>query len=66
MRQYESTDFEWRVIQPMPPNKPRGVAQVDDHRVLDGIFWVLRTVAKRASAISRMALIQEPEREQFS
>lgn len=25
------------------PNKPRGVPRVDDRRVLNGIFWVLRS-----------------------
>ena len=32
-------------IQPLLPNKPRGVPRVDDRRVLNGIFWVLRTGA---------------------
>src|SRR6478672_9675934 len=27
------------------PNKPRGVPRVNDRRVLDGIFWVLRSGA---------------------
>jgi transposase len=27
------------------PNKPRGVPRVDDRRVLNGIFWVLRSGA---------------------
>ena len=30
---------------PLLPNKPRGVPRVDDRRVLNGIFWVLRTGA---------------------
>ena len=42
---YELTEFEWTVIAPLLPNKPRGVARVDDRRVLNGIFWVLRTGA---------------------
>jgi transposase len=42
---YDLTDFEWSVIQPLLPNKPRGVARVDDRRVLNGIFWVLRSGA---------------------
>ena len=42
-RRYEITDFEWSVIQPLLPNKPRGVARVDDRKVLNGIFWRLRT-----------------------
>lgn len=39
------TDFEWRAIEPLLPNKPRGVPRVDDRRVLNGIFWVLRSGA---------------------
>ncbi len=43
MSRYELTDFEWRVIEPLLPNKPRGVPRVDDRRVLNGIFWILRS-----------------------
>jgi hypothetical protein len=43
MSRYDLTDFEWRVIEPLLPNKPRGVPCVDDRRVLNGIFWVLRS-----------------------
>jgi hypothetical protein len=39
---YELSDYEWTAIKPMLPNKPRGVRRVNDHRVLNGIFWVLR------------------------
>jgi transposase len=42
---YELTDFEWAAIKPMLPNKPRGVPRIDDRRVLNGIFWVLRSGA---------------------
>jgi transposase len=42
---YELTDYEWSVIRPMLPNKPRGVPRVNDRRVLNGIFWVLRSGA---------------------
>jgi transposase len=45
MSRYDLTDFEWRVIEPQLPNKPRGVPRVDDRRVLNGIFWVLRSGA---------------------
>ena len=38
MSRYDLTDFEWRVIEPLLPNKPRGVPRVDDRRVLNGIF----------------------------
>ena len=47
MGRYDLTDFEWSIIQPLLPNKPRGVPRVDDRRVLNGIFWVLRTGAPR-------------------
>src|ERR1043165_9295152 len=42
---YELSDCEWSVIKPMLPNKPRGVPRVDDRRVLNGIFWALRSGA---------------------
>jgi transposase len=42
---YELTDFEWTAIKPFLPNKPRGVPRVNDRRVLNGIFWVLRSGA---------------------
>ena len=42
---YELTDYEWTAIRPFLPNKPRGVPRVDDRRVLNGIFWILRSGA---------------------
>jgi transposase len=42
---YELTDNEWSAIKPMLPNKPRGVPRMNDRRVLNGIFWVLRSGA---------------------
>jgi transposase len=42
-RRYELSDFEWSIIAPLLPNKPRGVPRVDDRRVLNGIYWRLRT-----------------------
>jgi transposase len=42
---YELTDYEWAAIRPFLPNKPRGVPRVNDRRVLNGIFWVLRSGA---------------------
>ena len=42
---YELTDFEWAAIRPFLPNKPRGVPRVNDRRVLNGIFWILRSGA---------------------
>jgi len=42
MARFVLTDFEWSVIKLLLPQKPRGVARVDDRRVLNGIFWRLR------------------------
>ena len=42
---YALTDQEWASIKPMLPNKPRGVPRVNDRRILNGIFWVLRSGA---------------------
>jgi transposase len=42
---YELTGYEWAAIKPLLPNKPRGVPRVNDRRVLNGIFWVLRSGA---------------------
>jgi transposase len=53
MSRYNLTDFEWRVIAPLLPNKPRGVPRVDDRRVLNGIFWVLRSGAPWADLPQR-------------
>lgn len=52
MARFDLTDFEWPVISPRLPNKPRGVARVDD-RVLNGIFWRLRTGAPWADIPER-------------
>ena len=53
MSRYDLTDFEWSVIQPLLPNKPRGVPRVDDRRVLNGMFWVLRSGAPWADLPER-------------
>jgi len=45
MSRYNLTDFEWRVIEPPLPNKPRGIPRVDDRRVSSGILWGLRSGA---------------------
>jgi len=34
-RRYELTDFDWSIISPLLPNKPRGVPRADDRRVLN-------------------------------
>ena len=53
MARFDLTDFEWSVIAPLLPNKVRGVKRVDDRRVLNGIFWRLRTGAPWADIPER-------------
>jgi transposase len=43
MARFDLSDAEWRIIQPLLPNKPRGVPRTDDRRVLNAIFFILRT-----------------------
>lgn len=43
---YELSDQEWAVIKPMLLNRTRGVPRVNDRRVLNGIWGVLRTGAR--------------------
>lgn len=52
-RRFDLTDFEWTVIQPLVPNKPRGVLSVDDRRVINGILWRLRTGSRWAGVPDR-------------
>lgn len=43
MARFDLSDKEWDIITPMLPSKPRGVPRTDDRRVLNGIFYILRT-----------------------
>lgn len=36
MSRYDPTGFEWSVVVPLPPDKPRDVPRVDDHCVATG------------------------------
>ena len=47
-RRYELADFEWMTIEPLLPNRPRGVPRTDDRKVLNGIYWHPRTGSPRA------------------
>ena len=53
MARFDLSDFEWSVIDPLLPQKSRGVKRVDDRRVLNGIFWRLRTGAPWADIPAR-------------
>ena len=37
------SDGQWSRLQPLLPNKPRGVPRVDDRRVISGIVHVLQS-----------------------
>lgn len=53
MARYDFSDFEWSIIEPLLPRKSRGVPRVDDRRVLNGIFWILRSGAPWADLPGR-------------
>ena len=42
---YDLSDTEWAVIGPVLPEGGPGPKRKDDRRVLNGIFWVLRSGA---------------------
>ena len=43
MARYDLSEAEWRLVEPLLPVAGRGAARVDDRRVVNGIFYVLRT-----------------------
>ena len=45
---FDLDDKEWAIIEPLLPGGVRGKARVDDRRVLNEIFYVLRTGCPRA------------------
>ena len=43
MARFDLSDAEWAIVAPLLPNQPRGVPRVNDRRVVNGIFYILRT-----------------------
>ena len=43
MSRFDMSELEWQFIKCVLPNKSRGVKRVDDRRVINGIFYALRT-----------------------
>ena len=43
MARYDLNEAEWRIVEPLLPAMGRGRQRVDDRRVINGIFYVLRT-----------------------
>src|SRR5580700_5301207 len=40
---FDLDDKEWELIEPLLPKGLRGARRVDDRRIINGIFYVLRT-----------------------
>jgi transposase len=60
VRRYEVYDFEGSIIQPLLPNKPRGVPRADDRKVLKGISWRIRTGSPWADIPERFGPAAHP------
>lgn len=45
MARFDLTDEEWVTIQPLLPKQGRGPVRKDDRKILNGIFYILRTGA---------------------
>ena len=45
MARFDLTDEEWAIISPLLPKQERGPERRDDRRVLNGIFYILRSGA---------------------
>jgi transposase len=43
MARYDLNEAEWRIVEPLLPAAGKGKRRVDDRRVVNGIFYVLRT-----------------------
>ena len=58
MARFDVTDGEWALIEPLLPPLGLGAARVDDRRVVNAIFWVLRTARPGGTCPSVMAPIR--------
>ena len=45
MARFDLSDEEWTVIEPLLPIQGRGAKRSDDRKILNGIFYILRTGA---------------------
>lgn len=45
MARFDLSDEEWAIIAPLLPAQGRGAKRGDDRKVLNGIFYILRTSA---------------------
>ena len=51
MARFDLTDEEWTIIGPLLPAQGRGPDRKDDRKVLNGIFYILRTGAPLSAAL---------------
>jgi transposase len=43
MARYDLSEVEWRILEPLLPPVGKGARREDDRRIVNGIFYVLRT-----------------------
>jgi transposase len=43
MARYDLSEAEWRIVEPLLPAVGKGKPRADDRRIVNGIFYVLRT-----------------------
>jgi transposase len=43
MARYDLSEVEWRIVEPLLPPVGKGARREDDRRIINGIFYVLRT-----------------------
>lgn len=43
MARYDLSEVEWRIVEPLLPAVGKGARREDDRRIVNGIFYVLRT-----------------------
>ena len=63
-RRYELTDFEWSIIEPLRPNKPRDVPRSDDQYVglnvslkeIEALLKVWRSTGEQLVTLHRRVL----------
>lgn len=54
MARFDLSDEEWAVIEPLLPKPWRGPQWGDDRKVLNGIFYILRTSSPCQNATVRI------------
>ena len=55
-RRYELSDFEWFIIQPLLPTKPRGVPRSHDRKALNGIYRGFAPARPGSTSLNAMVL----------